>query len=90
MNLESLRRFNAATTEAAVDQLRKCCGTAWWCEQMATRRPYESVQRLHAIANEVCDEMTDARWREAFACHPKIGDLESLRMKFAGDALLVS
>lgn len=24
-------------------------------------------------------------WLEAFACHPKIGDLESLKMKFAGN-----
>ncbi len=31
------------------------------------------------------DELSDADWLEAFSCHPPIGNLDSLRMKFTGN-----
>ncbi len=31
------------------------------------------------------DKLSDCEWLEAFACHPQIGDMNSLRMKYAGN-----
>ena len=53
---------------------------------MAAHHPFGTVKRLHQCADDVMDSLSDADWKEAFACHPEIGNLESLRMKFAGNA----
>ncbi len=48
-------------------------------------RPFADAVDLHAKADEVFDQLADADWLEAFECHPQIGDLNSLRMKYAGN-----
>ncbi len=37
------------------------------------------------VRNTAFDSIRESDWREAFDCHPKIGDVESLKMKFAGN-----
>ena len=50
---------------------------------MLARRPFETVDALLAAAREEWFALTPADWREAFAHHPRIGDVESLRRRFA-------
>lgn len=46
--------------------------------------PFESIKALHTAAIDIWyDQCGPADWREAFAHHPKIGDLKSLEQKFA-------
>ena len=52
---------------------------------MTAGRPYADGASLLDAADAVFARMPREAWLEAFACHPKIGDLESLRMKFAGN-----
>ncbi|QDS97105.1 2-oxo-4-hydroxy-4-carboxy-5-ureidoimidazoline decarboxylase [Adhaeretor mobilis] len=85
MNPVVITHLNEISDEAARDTLRQCCGSRWWCKLVAAERPFASKQELLAAADHVFDNMPREAWLEAFACHPKIGDMESLKMKFAGN-----
>ena len=84
MNL-TLDQLNALAPEDAEERFRGCCGTAWWARQMEACRPFESENQLHDTADAIFDEMAEGHWLEAFAAHPKLGDVASLRMKFVGN-----
>ncbi|MEM9915177.1 MAG: 2-oxo-4-hydroxy-4-carboxy-5-ureidoimidazoline decarboxylase [Planctomycetota bacterium] len=82
MNLQSL---NQLPPDDAEEKFRGCCGTAWWARQMEACRPFQNTPQLHDTADAIFDEMAEGHWLEAFAAHPKIGDVDSLRMKFVGN-----
>jgi 2-oxo-4-hydroxy-4-carboxy-5-ureidoimidazoline decarboxylase len=50
---------------------------------MTARRPFRHEADLFGAADQIWRGLTRADWLEAFASHPKIGDLDSLRTKFA-------
>ncbi|MBX3432519.1 MAG: 2-oxo-4-hydroxy-4-carboxy-5-ureidoimidazoline decarboxylase [Pirellulales bacterium] len=85
MSPESVAALNAADPAAVAEEFRKCCGAEAWIRAMTARRPFAGAATIHAAADECFDQLADADWLEAFACHPKIGDVSSLRMKFAGN-----
>lgn len=78
-------RLNALSAEAAQAEFIACCGANWWAAEMAAGRPYTSKENLHSAADEVFGRMPKQAWLEAFASHPRIGDMQSLKMKFAGN-----
>ena len=41
---------------------------------------------MFAVAGEIWTKLTPDDWKEAFSHHPKIGDIKSLRKKFASTA----
>ena len=63
--------------------LQKCCGAQNWVERMNAFFPVQSKEELFAEADRTWFACTEADWREAFEHHPKIGDLSSLKDKFA-------
>ncbi|NUO80414.1 2-oxo-4-hydroxy-4-carboxy-5-ureidoimidazoline decarboxylase [candidate division KSB1 bacterium] len=50
---------------------------------MAQRFPFQTKEELCAAAEEAWFKLLPNDWLEAFAHHPKIGDVDSLRAKFA-------
>lgn len=52
---------------------------------MAAALPLADEAALAAAADKAFDAMPCEAWLEAFTSHPKIGDIQSLRMKFAGN-----
>lgn len=50
---------------------------------MLGRRPFGGGETLLRAAREEWFALAPADWREAFAHHPKIGDRETLRRRFA-------
>jgi 2-oxo-4-hydroxy-4-carboxy-5-ureidoimidazoline decarboxylase len=85
MNSHLADHLNLLDDAAAIAELQKCCGSTWWCDQVAAQRPFTNFDALSATVEYVFDRMPREAWLEAFAAHPRIGDLESLRMKFAGN-----
>lgn len=81
----NLRTLNQLPPDDAEEVFRGCCGTGWWARQMAACRPFTDASQLHDTADAIFDQMAEGHWLEAFAAHPKIGDVDSLRMKFAGN-----
>jgi 2-oxo-4-hydroxy-4-carboxy-5-ureidoimidazoline decarboxylase len=53
---------------------------------MTARRPFADREELLAVAEQASQALERGDWLEAFAAHPKIGDLDSLRKRFADAA----
>lgn len=85
MNQELVDTINELSTEHATETFRKCCGSSWWCERMAGTRPFANGEAVDREADRQFDVMPREAWLEAFGSHPKIGDVNSLRMRFAGN-----
>jgi 2-oxo-4-hydroxy-4-carboxy-5-ureidoimidazoline decarboxylase len=82
MNVESMNALSAAAT---IELFRQCCGATAWCEGIASLRPFADLAALHQAADIAFDRLAKPDWIEAFSFHPKIGDIDSLRMKYAGN-----
>jgi 2-oxo-4-hydroxy-4-carboxy-5-ureidoimidazoline decarboxylase len=82
--------LNALSAAEAGEAFARCCGARAWVERMVARRPYVNVGHLMGIARAYWMALGPADWREAFAHHPRIGDLESLRRRFASTADLAA
>lgn len=78
-----LAQFNALSTDEAVKDLLRCCGARRWAVQMAARRPYQTLESVMHTADAIWSKMERADFIEAFGHHPKIGDVASLRTRFA-------
>ena len=63
--------------------LERCCGAPRWVERMAARRPFGSREALLAAAREEWFALSRDEWIDAFRRHPRLGDREALRTKFA-------
>jgi 2-oxo-4-hydroxy-4-carboxy-5-ureidoimidazoline decarboxylase len=83
MNVAALNALPPADARAA---LLRCCGSRRWADALLARRPFASTADLLAAADEVWAGLDRADWLEAFAAHPRIGDLDGLRKKFAATA----
>jgi 2-oxo-4-hydroxy-4-carboxy-5-ureidoimidazoline decarboxylase len=84
--MTKLDAINAFSENAARTAFGHCCGSARWAERMAARRPFFNETEMCAVAEEIWRSLEHTDWLEAFTAHPKIGDLEGLRNKFARSA----
>ncbi|MFI5460746.1 MAG: 2-oxo-4-hydroxy-4-carboxy-5-ureidoimidazoline decarboxylase [Isosphaerales bacterium] len=83
MNLEHI---NAWPEDEARESFERCCGSTRWCRRMARRRPFASEAALFEAALQIWWGLARVDWLEAFAAHPKIGDMDALRTRFATTA----
>jgi 2-oxo-4-hydroxy-4-carboxy-5-ureidoimidazoline decarboxylase len=82
----TLAEFNALAPEAARAELLKCCHAARWADGMLERSPFATADDVYQAAAAVWSDLGDRDFLEAFEGHPRIGDIESLRKKFASTA----
>ena len=76
-------QINELDDKTAHEMFRKCCGSTAWYEAMASRRPFVSLQQMYELSDEIWWSLPAEEWLSAFAKHPQIGDMESLRKKFS-------
>jgi OHCU decarboxylase len=69
-----LADLNAQDDGAAARAFLRCCGSSRWAQQMATARPFSSVEAMDAAADTIWQSLDRDDWLEAFAAHPKIGE----------------
>jgi allantoinase len=81
-----LDRLNTLHPDQARAELLRCCGSRRWAERLANLRPFASEEALFKTADEVWRGLDRADRLEAFAAHPRIGDLDHLRARFASTA----
>jgi|ERR1043165_7223277 allantoicase len=72
--MPDLAWLNSLAAEVAAKELRQCCGSRRWAEQMASDRPYQTAEALITHADRVWWSLTPDDWLEAFRSHPKIGE----------------
>jgi OHCU decarboxylase len=70
-----LARWNSMPAHEAVEEILPCCGSQAWARRMAAHRPVRDEASLLAASDEVWNNLPEADWLEAFATHPRIGEL---------------
>jgi 2-oxo-4-hydroxy-4-carboxy-5-ureidoimidazoline decarboxylase len=86
----TLEQLNALPAEQARETFAACCGCSAWIERMAVARPFASAESVLTNAERAWWALSPQHWREAFTHHPKIGDLESVKKRFAATAAMTS
>ncbi len=79
----TLDEFNQLTDEQARAQLFSCCAAERWADAMLAQRPFASLHTLCEQAESIWQHLAEADYLQAFEAHPKIGDVSSLRDKYA-------
>lgn len=77
------QRIDTAGEADAQALLMRCCGSARWVDAMLARRPFGDDASLLSAARDVWFSLDASDWRDAFSHHPKIGDRDALRTRFA-------
>jgi OHCU decarboxylase len=75
--------LNAMEEPIARAALTNCCAADAWINRMLAQRPFADDDAVLAAAAAVAATLVEADWLEAFAAHPLIGDVETLRNRFA-------
>eukprot|EP00854_Cymbomonas_tetramitiformis_P024929 gene24929-30396_t len=82
-----MSRFNDLAPEKAVEEILRCCGSTQFAQKLAAARPYGSFEELITASRNIWkNEVCVTEWLAAFKAHPRIGDVDSLRKKFATTA----
>ncbi len=79
MNIDA---FNGL--ENRKDLLTRCCGSSKWVDAIDQGAPYEEEELLfQKVLKTWFEDCSENDFLEAFQHHPKIGNIDSLREKFA-------
>lgn len=86
----TLDQLNSLPPWQAESHFRDCCAAECWVRGMANSRPYSSWEALLNTSDALWPTLTEADWLQAFEAHPKIGDIDSLRKKYASTEAMAS
>jgi hypothetical protein len=70
---DMISHWNQLPAPAAEEQIRKCCGSARWAQQIASERPFAAPEHLISAADRVWAGLDLEDRLEAFRAHPRIG-----------------
>lgn len=84
----TVRIATDAPEHELVPALLTCCGSERWARGLSERFPLETMPDLHEAADAGFAELEEPDWLEAFGHHPRIGDVEDLRARFAASGAL--
>lgn len=87
MDLTTLNELSHADATTAFMQ---CCTAKEWVEQLVQARPFASADALRETADSIWSNLAEKDFLEAFDGHPKIGDVGSLKAKYANTKALAS
>lgn len=87
MNISNINNASQANLKA---QFLQCCTSKTWAVRMLGSRPYANSDRLFAVANSHWKNLSEEDYLQAFDGHPKIGDVSSLREKYANTKKLAA
>jgi len=86
----SVRALNGLSDGEARARFERCCTSRRWVEGMLSARPFDDADAVRDRARDVWQSLGESDWLEAFAGHPKIGDVSSLRERYAASADLAA
>jgi len=86
----SISELNAMSADAVRAKFRQCCTSDEWVERMVSSMPYGDATELKVAADRHWKNMGEADYLQAFDGHPKIGNVSSLKEKYADTKSLAS
>lgn len=87
MMLEQLNQLPANDANTVFQQ---CCVAERWVHSMVEARPFASIEQLFETADTIWKSLNEADYLQAFEGHPKIGDVTSLKKKYASTKQLAA
>jgi len=78
--------LNSCSPSKRLEELERCCGARKWFQAVANGLPCVDAVSLKNLVDRTFSTLNEADWLEAFSHHPRIGDIDSLRKKFASTA----
>ncbi|MFT7337862.1 MAG: 2-oxo-4-hydroxy-4-carboxy-5-ureidoimidazoline decarboxylase [Marinobacter maritimus] len=84
------KTLNTLPREEAEKQLTNCCAAETWVKGMLAGLPYRDQTALITQSRNLWSKLTKQDWLQAFSAHPKIGDIDSLRAKYASTKAMAS
>ncbi|MDO6443147.1 MULTISPECIES: 2-oxo-4-hydroxy-4-carboxy-5-ureidoimidazoline decarboxylase [unclassified Marinobacter] len=82
--------INTLPRDEAESQLRNCCAAETWVQGMLRGLPYSNQEALLSQSRKLWPKLSEQDWLQAFTAHPKIGDINSLRAKYASTRAMAS
>lgn len=79
----TLNELNQLSMQEARIWFQQACAASLWCQEMTSQRPYSSLGELKDGATTTWSKMQESDFLQAFEAHPMIGDINSLKAKFA-------
>ena len=79
----ALQNLNQCAQTEAEQTLSRCCGSSRWIAAVANARPFADQCELNKASESAFAALEKSDWLEAFEHHPRIGDVNALRAKFA-------
>lgn len=86
----TLEQLNQLESKEATAWFQQTCTANRWCKKMVEARPFASESELKNTAKDIWQTMEKKDWFQAFQGHPMIGDIDSLRAKFANTRSMAS
>jgi 2-oxo-4-hydroxy-4-carboxy-5-ureidoimidazoline decarboxylase len=83
----TIAEFDHLPENKKKELLTQCCGSSVWVGKMLAIFPVDDLVELLEAAEQKWDECKEKEQMMAFEHHPKIGDLNSLKEKFADTAV---
>jgi 2-oxo-4-hydroxy-4-carboxy-5-ureidoimidazoline decarboxylase len=81
--MDPWRRIDEGSEDEARQILERACGSPRWVARMLAGRPFGSQPALLSAARREWSALSKADWIAAFDHHPRIGDMDALRQRFA-------
>ena len=78
--------LNTQSSAQLFIDLEKCCGSSEWIKMIIAARPYKDIECLYQTSDNIWASLSEDDYLEAFTHHPQIGDIESMKKKFASTA----
>jgi 2-oxo-4-hydroxy-4-carboxy-5-ureidoimidazoline decarboxylase len=79
----SLAQLNSLDKEQAQQAFLQCCTAMAWVNNMVASRPYANEEALRGTANIHWQGLSEQDYLQAFEGHPQIGDVNTLRARYA-------
>src|SRR5215813_8623843 len=81
----TIAEFDRLNVEEKKKLLYQCCGSSAWVNKMLVLPQAEDLIDLFEDAEECWYSLGEKDWKEAFANHPHVSDLESLKKRISDD-----
>ena len=89
-NTLSLQALNGLDSKESEQWFSQCCAAPKWFKGMAQARPFTDFDTVLQAAKDIWQQCSTAEFLIAFEAHPMIGDLNSLRKKYAATKNMAS
>jgi len=89
-NMSIASAINCRSDDAKFALLESCCASKTWIERMIDGGPFEDDENVITSATESWNDVSETDLMEAFSAHPRIGDVDTLRAKYANTKAIAS